>query len=103
MTGLYSVSMNLFGAIASGISVPIASIDAFDWRNAMQIWSIISLAAVIVLLLRLPVTRSGGKKSVYECKKPAIQSYLQIKNCLGCYIFYGAAITYTLQFIYLAS
>ncbi|WP_227994888.1 MFS transporter [Oceanobacillus sp. CFH 90083] len=52
ITGLYSVSMNIFGALASGVSVPITSINGFDWRHAMQLWSVLSLAAVIVLLLR---------------------------------------------------
>ena len=68
MTGVYSVSMNAFGALASGISVPIASISGFDWRQAMQIWSFLSLAAVIVLLLRLPAARSADKKVFVNVK-----------------------------------
>jgi MFS transporter, CP family, cyanate transporter len=62
MTGVYSVSMNIFGAFASGISVPIAALPAFGWRNAMQLWSIISFIAVIILVLRLPAIRSAKKK-----------------------------------------
>ncbi|GEN86345.1 CynX/NimT family MFS transporter [Oceanobacillus sojae] len=89
MTGLYSVSMNLFGAIASGISVPIASIDAFDWRNAMQIWSIISLAAVIVLLLRLPVTRSGGKKVFMNVKSQPSRAIFKSKIAWAVTFFMG--------------
>ncbi|MCM3225951.1 CynX/NimT family MFS transporter [Terribacillus saccharophilus] len=61
MTGIYSVSMNIFGALASGISVPIASVPSFGWRNAMQMWSILSLIAIIILLLRLPASRSEKK------------------------------------------
>ncbi|XBP67453.1 MFS transporter [Bacillus velezensis] len=35
MTGVYSVSMNLCGAIASGISVPIASSAGVGWKGAL--------------------------------------------------------------------
>ncbi|WP_054710410.1 MFS transporter [Bacillus sp. JCM 19041] len=62
MTGLYSVSMNVFGALASGVSVPIASLEMFTWRNSMQVWALFSLIAVVILILRLPEIRSSNKK-----------------------------------------
>lgn len=55
MTGIYSVCMNVFGALAAGIAVPLTSLDLVSWRESLQTWGIISLVAVIVLLLRLPV------------------------------------------------
>jgi len=79
MTGLYSVSMNLFGALASGISVPIASISGLDWRNAMQIWSFLSLLAVVVLLLRLPISYSGRKKGFAEVKSQPSKAIFKSK------------------------
>ncbi|MBT2634981.1 MFS transporter [Bacillus sp. ISL-26] len=48
MTGIYSVSMNLCGAIASGISVPIASLAGFGWKGALGCWGILSLIALVM-------------------------------------------------------
>ncbi|UUI03834.1 MFS transporter [Oceanobacillus jeddahense] len=89
MTGLYSVSMNLFGALASGISVPIASIATFDWRNAMQIWSILSLVAVIILLLRLPMMRSGDKKVFVNVKSQPSKAIFKSKIAWAVTFFMG--------------
>ncbi|WP_238554340.1 MFS transporter [Geomicrobium sp. JCM 19038] len=62
MTGIYSVSMNVFGALASGVSVPVASSSMFSWQGALQLWGILSVFAIIVLLLRLPAILSEDKK-----------------------------------------
>ncbi|MEF7557416.1 MFS transporter [Bacillus thuringiensis] len=50
MTGVYSISMNLFGAIASGISVPIALGLGFGWKGALEIWGILSFISIIFWL-----------------------------------------------------
>ncbi|WP_040983045.1 CynX/NimT family MFS transporter [Oceanobacillus jeddahense] len=89
MTGLYSVSMNVFGALASGISVPIASISGFDWRNAMQIWSFLSILAVVVLLLRLPISRSSRKKVFAEVKDQPSQAIFKSKIAWAITFFMG--------------
>ncbi|MFF2752923.1 CynX/NimT family MFS transporter [Psychrobacillus sp. NPDC058041] len=47
MTGVYSISMNLFGAIASGISVPIAMGLGYGWQGALGIWGILSLVSIL--------------------------------------------------------
>ncbi|GIO23541.1 MFS transporter [Oceanobacillus sp. J11TS1] len=89
MTGLYSVSMNLFGALASGISVPIASVTGFDWRNAMQIWSILSLVAVVILLLRLPAMRSARKKVFVDVKSQPSKAIFKSKIAWAVTFFMG--------------
>ncbi|MCY8467276.1 CynX/NimT family MFS transporter [Bacillus atrophaeus] len=48
MTGVYSVSMNLCGAIASGISIPVASLSGLGWKGALGCWSVLSLIAVLI-------------------------------------------------------
>ena len=71
MTGVYSVSMNLCGAIASGISVPIASSAGLGWKGALGCWGILSLIAFVMWIPQmrgreLPVRTpgaDGGKKS----------------------------------------
>lgn len=48
VTGLYAVIMNVFGALASGVSVPLSNIELFGWQGALAIWGIVSIIALIV-------------------------------------------------------
>ncbi|WP_071392927.1 CynX/NimT family MFS transporter [Bacillus tuaregi] len=50
MTGVYSISMNLFGAIASGISVPVALGLGFGWQGALGMWAILSFVSILFWL-----------------------------------------------------
>ncbi|GGA27555.1 CynX/NimT family MFS transporter [Psychrobacillus lasiicapitis] len=50
MTGVYSISMNLCGAIASGISVPIALTLGYGWQGALGIWGILSFISMLFWL-----------------------------------------------------
>ncbi|QAY65866.1 CynX/NimT family MFS transporter [Paenibacillus protaetiae] len=52
-TGLYSVSMNLCGALASGISVPLAQNAGLGWRGAIGCWLILAAAAFLLWLPRM--------------------------------------------------
>lgn len=58
MTGIYGISMNVFGALGAGVSVPLASIQGFGWKGALSVWAIVSLFAIIVWM---PQVRSGRK------------------------------------------
>jgi CP family cyanate transporter-like MFS transporter len=57
-TGIYSVSMNLCGAIASGISIPFASNLGLGWKGALGFWAILTFISLIVWL---PQTRYKQK------------------------------------------
>lgn len=48
MTGLYTIFMNIFGALASGVSVPLSNIEGFGWRVSLGIWVALILIALIV-------------------------------------------------------
>jgi len=48
MTGIYSVSMNVFAAIASGISIPIATELKFGWAGALRIWAVLAFISIIL-------------------------------------------------------
>lgn len=50
MTGVYSISMNLFGAIASGISIPIMMKTDYGWQGALGIWGILSFLSIFFWL-----------------------------------------------------
>lgn len=58
LTGVYSVSMNTFGAIASGISIPIAA--RLNWSGSLAIWGILSSIAI---LLWIPQLKKRNKES----------------------------------------
>lgn len=53
MTGVYSASMNLWAAIASGISIPLAQGLGFGWRGSLVLWAILSLVSLLVWLPQL--------------------------------------------------
>lgn len=54
MTGVYAVFMNIFGALGSGLSVPISTSGNLGWQGALGIWG---LLAGISLLIWLPQLR----------------------------------------------
>lgn len=47
ITGIYAVAMNIFGALGSGVSVPIANVG-IGWKGSLAIWGL--LTAVTLLL-----------------------------------------------------
>jgi CP family cyanate transporter-like MFS transporter len=53
MTGVYSMSMNTWAALASGVSVPIAQGIGFGWRGSLMCWAILSTVAIVVWLPQL--------------------------------------------------
>ncbi|GGE33649.1 putative transporter YycB [Pullulanibacillus camelliae] len=53
MTGIYSVAMNVFAALASGISVPLSKVGGWGWQGSLMSWGILSLLAFIVWLPQL--------------------------------------------------
>ncbi|QDI91898.1 MFS transporter [Salicibibacter halophilus] len=89
MTGLYSVAMNVFGALASGISVPLADLELLDWRNSLQIWTILSFLAVLVLLLRLPAILSDNKKVPGQVKAQPSNNLFTSKIAWAVTIYMG--------------
>ncbi|MGL5232235.1 MAG: CynX/NimT family MFS transporter [Fusobacteriaceae bacterium] len=60
MTGVYSVSMNVFAALASGVSIPLAINLGLGWSGALKIWAIPSF---ISLLLWIPQLRRKNEKT----------------------------------------
>lgn len=59
-TGLYSTTMSLFAATASGVSVPLALGVGLGWRGALAFWA---NPAVIALLLWSPQLRvAAGRR-----------------------------------------
>jgi len=65
MTGVYSISMNLCGAIASGISIPLAVKSGMGWQGALAIWSGLTFISILFWLQQLK-NRKTGKESTNQ-------------------------------------
>lgn len=61
MTGIYSVSMNLWAGIASGLSIPLAEAAGLGWRGSLGFWAALSAVAAVVWLPQL--LRTAGETS----------------------------------------
>ncbi len=48
MTSIYSTTMGVFAAIASGVSVPVAVGFGWGWKSALFIWTIPALIGVFI-------------------------------------------------------
>ncbi|VTR62506.1 Inner membrane transport protein YeaN [Actinobacillus pleuropneumoniae] len=68
MTGVYSISMNLCGAIASGISVPLAVNAGLKWQGALGIWGILTFVSI---LCWLPQLRNQTKQTATTSQQMA--------------------------------
>ncbi|MBO0429363.1 MFS transporter [Vagococcus fluvialis] len=53
VTGIYSVSMNLTGAIASGVSIPLIEKLGWTWNQAFSLWIILAALALLAWLPQL--------------------------------------------------
>ncbi|MBP1992941.1 CynX/NimT family MFS transporter [Paenibacillus eucommiae] len=63
MIGVYSVAMNLCGAVASGVSVPLANQAGLGWNGALGIWSLLALAALFWWIPQLSRTQQQKAKT----------------------------------------
>ena len=62
MTGLYAIVMNVFGALGSGLSIPIATSGSFGWRGSLVIWSGLALITLLIWLPQLMKKHDAKKK-----------------------------------------
>ncbi|MEK8128910.1 MFS transporter [Paenibacillus filicis] len=53
MTGVYGVFMNVFAALASGLSDPLSSMQGIGWQGALGLWGLLSLIALLVWSFQL--------------------------------------------------
>lgn len=93
MIGLYSVSMNLAGAIASGVSVPVAEGAGLGWKGALAIWSVLALTAFLFWAPQLRRERRQATISAQQDKatnvwKSALGRYVTLYMGLQSLLFY---------------
>jgi CP family cyanate transporter-like MFS transporter len=71
VTGTYSVAMNLCGAVASGISIPLTESLGLGWKGALGCWGILAIVAMAAWIPQLKgrhmpavaVASAGTKRS----------------------------------------
>lgn len=61
MTGLYAVFMNIFGAMASGVSLPLSRIAGWGWQGSLAAWAIFTVIALLVWLPQLRKKKDSPK------------------------------------------
>lgn len=91
--GFYAVGMNVFGAIGSGITVPLMEFKEMGWQGSLQIWAVLALLAIVMWLPQLKAKRES--LDITEAKKPdtpiwksAIAWYITIFMGLQSLMFY---------------
>lgn len=71
VTGLYAVFMNTFGAIASGVSVPLSTATRYGWQGALMTWAILTVIAMIVWF---PQVKNPAELPKYDVDDEKIQT-----------------------------
>ncbi|WP_249435877.1 MFS transporter [Paenibacillus sp. Marseille-Q4541] len=94
MTGAYTLSMNICGALASGISIPLAVGLGIGWKGALSCWVILTLLAIVSWLPRMrSVRRSAAVSASYESHvnmwKSPLAWQITIFMGLQSFIFYN--------------
>ncbi|MFD1928388.1 CynX/NimT family MFS transporter [Sporosarcina siberiensis] len=69
MTGVYAASMNLSSAIASGITVPLASISWLGWQGALGAFGLLSLTALLFWIPKGEIKATNEENSDMNTKK----------------------------------
>ncbi|WMT40640.1 MFS transporter [Paenibacillus sp. D2_2] len=77
MTGLYSSFMNLWAAIASGISIPL-SLTFLGWRGSLAIWAVLALATALTWLPLLRRTSMANKVKPDVARNTDAQKSVQV-------------------------
>jgi MFS transporter, CP family, cyanate transporter len=64
MTGLYTMAISAGGALAAGLTVPIARAAGFDWRLAIGMWIVFAFVATLVWAPQVfgPQAHSAGAR-----------------------------------------
>lgn len=85
MTGVYSVSMTVLGAIASGVSLPLVQSLGLTWQGSLRVWLIFSILAIIFWVPQLKNTTLIKVEKTVSSDRSLLKSPLawQISGFMG--------------------
>lgn len=69
MTSVYTTSMSIFAALASGVSVPLASGLNLGWKMTLLVWSIPAIIALIIWILLVRIEKNHQAENVKSITK----------------------------------
>lgn len=69
VTGIFTVSMNLVGALAAGYSIKIGQLTGWGWKGSIGIWFILSLIAFLVWIPQFSQKNKTVQKLENESKE----------------------------------
>lgn len=76
MTSVYSTSMAIFAATASGLSVPLAKGAGLGWELALLSWAVLALVGIIVWIFVIRQNPAPKEEQVELSNKPFNDSNL---------------------------
>ncbi|MDM8101885.1 MFS transporter [Oceanobacillus oncorhynchi] len=76
MTSVYSTSMAIFAATASGLSVPLAKGAGLGWELALLSWAVLALVGIIVWIFVISRNPAPKEEQVELSNKPFNDSNL---------------------------
>ncbi|ADY51209.1 major facilitator superfamily MFS_1 [Pseudopedobacter saltans DSM 12145] len=80
VTGIFTVSMNLIGALAAGYSIRMGHLTGWGWKGSIGVWFILSLIAFAVWIPQLINSRKSQKTEqniIAEQKRESFSSLLR--------------------------
>lgn len=76
MTSVYTTSMSLVAALASGLSVPLAIGAGLGWELALLSWSIVAVIGIVVWLFVIRQEPRSGEKQGEETQETSANANL---------------------------
>ncbi|MFC4545850.1 CynX/NimT family MFS transporter [Paenactinomyces guangxiensis] len=67
MTSVYTTSMSIFAALASGLSIPLAQRLHWGWKNSLAFWAFFT---VLAILIWIPQLRNQNKPASIQASQP---------------------------------
>ncbi|WP_058305831.1 CynX/NimT family MFS transporter [Gracilibacillus massiliensis] len=86
MTGVYTTSMSVFAAVASGLSVPLTSGLGIGWKWSLASWSLLAIIGIIIWLISM---NKGSKDEYDELYEPSTIKLLRSSVAWQVTIFMG--------------
>ncbi|WP_312149294.1 MFS transporter, partial [Empedobacter sp.] len=66
MTGIFSVSMSLIAALASGLSIAIGNWTNLGWKGSLGVWIVAAIAALIIVCIDSLKNKTATQQKIVQ-------------------------------------